>query len=211
MATAAPLGNSANHFLALKITDPKALQNICSLQQEVAKRHPSLEPTLIRPDKFHITVGTLKLTDQEAIRLSRSLRLIKSELVAAHKPRDMFVRLEGIGNFKNTSMHVKVKTESKKDKKFVDFVFDLRQKICDMHYEVTDMDKSKKEFTPHVTFMKLTRGLMGKTGLQMIPPGVVDTRLLHTYFGLQQVEAICLFKMGQQGKPYEELGQLSFV
>ena len=207
-------GNAPNHFLALKITDVGVMGNLQAFQARVGGHIPKLKPALTRMDKMHITCGLLHLKDDaEARALARELAIMRTELMAKYNPGGIFLKIAGSDSFRESEFHMNVVSGSGRTpgkRTFVNFVTDLKKMIAKKGYEVTDMNRP---YQPHVTVIKITRGVSSKIGITDIPQTALQRALqgMDPSFGYQQVNAIHLLQMGPPDKPYKQVGKVTFV
>ena len=63
----------STHFLAIRLTDPELIANLCRVQESIAAHEPILRECCMKPDLFHLTIGMLRLDAPEGLVAARAM------------------------------------------------------------------------------------------------------------------------------------------
>ena len=63
----------STHFLAIRVTDPELVANLCRFQDIIVAHEPILRDCCMKPGHFHLTIGVLILEGPEGLVAARSM------------------------------------------------------------------------------------------------------------------------------------------
>lgn len=193
----AKTSNRVTHFLAVRITAPEVIENVQKFQEKVCEADQALKRACIVPEKLHITLGVMRLeTSEEEELAAKVLKDLEGELALCFSPS---TRL----NFKRIecwqSRVVVSPVEGQEEKESLGKGMRMiLSKLQEVGIEVKD---ERREFTPHLTAMKVQFAMRKKKNKKKISEEVVRP---HQDFqlGCQDVDEIHLCSM--IGKPRED-------
>ena len=91
----------STHFLAIRVTDPEVVANLCRVQESIATHEPILRECCMRPGLFHLTIGMLRLEGPEGLVAARAmmerLRPVVEEKFLNQESAKL--EIDGLGNF----------------------------------------------------------------------------------------------------------------
>ena len=91
----------STHFLAIRVTDPELVANLCRVQESIVAHEPILRECCMRPGLFHLTIGMLRLEGPEGLVAARAmmerLRPVVEEKFLDHESAKL--EIDGLGNF----------------------------------------------------------------------------------------------------------------
>lgn len=104
----------STHFLAIRVTDPEVVANLCRVQESIATHEPILRECCMKTGLFHLTIGMLRLEGPDGLVAARSmmerLRPIVEEMF---RDQDSAVlEIEGLGNFGQRVVYANVRISS---------------------------------------------------------------------------------------------------
>ena len=190
------------HFLALKITDPCLKSSIANFLDKTERQHPRYRKAFTPQGKLHISLACLHLSDQtEIVQAVDEFWKLKDLLTVRHNPADICLKIAGTSSFGERTLYADVKEEGtvqRSRQSFLNMVRTLRRLMSNAGVKVTDIGRP---FVPHVTLIKLTRGFVETSGIAELDPRILELDK-NKVFGMQQVQDICLMKMGGAGDEY---------
>ncbi len=98
----------STHILAIRVTDPELVANLCSVQESIAAHEPILRDCCVKPGFFHITIDTLRLEGPESsvAAIMESLRPVVREMFQDQESAKL--EIVGLGNFEQRVVYAKV-------------------------------------------------------------------------------------------------------
>ena len=91
----------STHFLAIRVTDPELVANLCRVQESIAAHEPILRECCMKPGLFHLTIGMLRLEGPEGLVAARAmmerLRPVVEEKFLNQESAKL--EIDGLGNF----------------------------------------------------------------------------------------------------------------
>ena len=91
----------STHFLAIRVTDPELVGNLCRVQESIATHEPILRDCCMKPGLFHLTIGMLRLEGPEGSVAARAmmerLRPVVEEMFLDQESAKL--EIEGLANF----------------------------------------------------------------------------------------------------------------
>ena len=98
----------STHFLAIRVTDPKLVANLCRVQDTIAAKEPNLHDCCIKPGLFHITIDPLRLEGPERVlgAMMERLRPVVEEMF--QDQASAILEIDGLGNFEQRVVYAKV-------------------------------------------------------------------------------------------------------
>ena len=99
----------STHILAIRVTDPELVANLCSVQESIAAHEPILRDCCcVKPGLFHITIDTLRLEGPESsvAAIMESLRPVVKEMFQDQESAKL--EIVGLGNFEQRVVYAKV-------------------------------------------------------------------------------------------------------
>ena len=101
----------STHFLAIRVTDPEVVANLCRVQESIAAHEPILRECCMKTSLFHLTIGMLRLEGPEGLVAARSmmerLRPIVEEMFRDQDSAAL--EIEGLGNFGQRVVYANVR------------------------------------------------------------------------------------------------------
>ena len=100
----------STHFLAIRVTDPELVANLCRFQDIIVAHEPILRDCCMKPGHFHLTIGVLILEGPEGLVAARSmmerLRPVVEEMFRDQESAAL--EIDGLGNFGQRVVFAKV-------------------------------------------------------------------------------------------------------
>jgi len=184
----------STHFLAVRITDPEVVSNLCLVQESIATHEPILGQCCMRPNLFHLTIGMLRLEGAEGLVAARAmmdrLRPVVEEMFRDKDSATL--EINGLSNFGQRVVYANVLPKS-------DFWFNALVDACKEAVNTAagntmpPMVKSTNsfEFVPHITIAKVSRPVARLRRSRFIPSAAYsDHNQLN--FGRQVVDNLHL-------------------
>ncbi|KAH9493241.1 hypothetical protein Btru_020981 [Bulinus truncatus] len=180
------------HFIALRITDERIVQNLVKIQNQLIRKEPLLTKGLFTKDIFHVTICSLGLDRSDDItKCIQSLDQMKPDLLRCLPQAALVVH--SMSQFYNRAIYAKVRHSDD----FTRFCNLLRDKLIASGIEIRD---EHENFTPHVTIVKVKRPERKLFGNRNIEPSLYS-HVLSTVFGEQAVNGLFLCSMDGQRRP----------
>ena len=145
-----------NYFFGVRISHPNILGNIASFQQEYISENEELFKQLEEPNKSHITLNVLHLTEEQ---IDPCVKLIREKLNTTFTEEERTIKIQGVDKFGSKVVFAKP-TEG------VEFLgklrTDLNTILMEGGFDVREVDR---KYQPHVTMFKTRfRGSRSKKG-----------------------------------------------
>ena len=91
----------STHFLAIRVTDPELVANLCRVQESIAAHEPILRECCMKPSLFHLTIGMLRLEGAEGLVAARAMMerlrpVIEEKFLDQESAK---LEIDGLGNF----------------------------------------------------------------------------------------------------------------
>ena len=98
----------STHILAIRVTDPELVANLCRVQESIAAHEPILRDCCVKPGLFHITINPLRLEGPESsvAAIMESLRPVVKEMFQDQESAKL--EIVGLGNFEQRVVYAKV-------------------------------------------------------------------------------------------------------
>ena len=176
--------NRPSHFICIQVTDEAVRSQVQKVQQNITKYVPQLSDGCHPPTSLHVTLCMLKLRhEQDKVVAKEVMRRCQGQLVSL-LPRCLQLVFEGVGNFRNRLVYVKVREEPALTK-LVEFLMEQLQLAG------IQTPGNHDKFTPHMTIVKLSRPLCRELHTDSINPSSYES-FLDTHFGEQCMKEIFL-------------------
>ena len=179
-----------NHFLAIRVSDPTIHLAVKGFQDTLLKENEKLKPALIPLISLHITIAVMYL-DETAIKIAQeSLEKCKDKISEALKTVNFKLIFSGVGNFRNEVVFAKLQ-----EKEHIECLKTIYNVLM-VEFEESGISFSdKKEYSPHLTLLKLSRkSSLRKKGIKKVEESVYD-EWLDLYFGEEVVKNLYLCSM----------------
>ncbi|KAN0043292.1 hypothetical protein ACTA71_010937 [Dictyostelium dimigraforme] len=177
-----------NYFFGLQVTELLIHNQLKQVQSSIKTSCRYVEKDLISPEKFHITVFVMQLTDEQLPIIKSILmpqvKLLVTEIFGENnKPSSS---LKGIGSFKDRVIWAGINENHDGYSKLLDFRNRLYKLFKDQNINVEDEDR---DWHPHITIAK------GKN-IQRNYPTIKKHMNENLEFGLQNFSKLQLMKIG---------------
>ena len=98
----------STHFLAIRVTDPELVANLCRVQDSIVALDSNLRDCCIKPGLFHITIDQLRLEGPERVlrAMMERLRPVVEEMF--QDQASAILEIDGLGNFGQRVVYAKV-------------------------------------------------------------------------------------------------------
>ena len=94
------------HFLAIRVTDPKLVANLCRVQDSIAALDSNLRDCCTKPGLFHITIDHLEGPERVLRAMMERLRPVVEEMF--EDQASAILDIDGLGNFGQRVVYAKV-------------------------------------------------------------------------------------------------------
>ncbi|XP_030052405.1 A-kinase anchoring protein 7 isoform X2 [Microcaecilia unicolor] len=187
-----------NYFISLPVRNQKILDNIRTLQDTVVQKEHRLSKAMIPQGTFHLTLFVLHLANEEEIALAVcALTETKSLVEELLGGRPLVLSFHGIGEFRNAVVFVRLKGSDPAEATLTM----ITKTMMKLFKEKGILIGENNTFTPHLTFMKLSRSpKLRKQGLKKIDPSLYEDFKNH-YFGDETVTNLDLCAMLKKKQP----------
>jgi len=179
-----------NWFLAFQFDNPDILDKVKNIQNDVIEQEPKLSQACVPVAKSHLSLYVFNTQNVDKV------VEIVSEVVSSHefnddRPNETCIEVDGIGNFRNQVVFAKMTLNPK--------LQELWQNIGAKLVENSIIpENAMKNFTPHMTLMKLSRmdfKKRKKNGIKKMPVELYDDKWQNQYFGCQKINSVQLLSM----------------
>lgn len=187
-----------NYFLALKVDSTTIADNVKRFQESVIDKEPAFKNVMIAVPTLHLTLMVMRLdNDMDIDNAKQALQSLKDKSGDLFTKWSKYISFTGIDTFRNKVIFIGIDHEKQKESISViqEIVRCAHECFSTSGVELTE-DKSKGEFTPHVTVMKMSKNVykMKKKGIK-----IVDEKYYEDFvgfeFGQQQFSNILLCSM----------------
>ena len=97
----------STHILAIRVTDPELVANLCSVQESIAAHEPILRDCCcVKPGLFHITIDHLEGPERVLRAMMERLRPVVEEMF--QDQASAILEIDGLGNFGQSVVYAKV-------------------------------------------------------------------------------------------------------
>ncbi|XP_069463504.1 A-kinase anchoring protein 7 isoform X2 [Ambystoma mexicanum] len=189
---------SPNYFISLPITNPKIVADIEMIQNTVIKKDDRLSRAMVPQGTLHITLFVMHLASEDDVcsainALSESKGAIEEILEGKH----LVLSFEGVADFRNQVIFAKLAGEDTTENNLIVMRETLQRKFKEKGIPV----KEDKGFTPHLTFLKLSRSpKLRKQGLKKVDLKLYEEFSNH-YFGEDSLTSLDLCSMQKKRQP----------
>lgn len=136
---------------------------------------------------FHITIGMLRLPNQEGIR--EAIDLVENAKPLLQKvAMELRLRIKGLGTFGQRVLYAKVLPEPTEEPFWL-FISDLERMIANTSSNV--IVTNKFEFTPHLTLVKVSRPVSRLRRSKYLPSALYE-KYADADFGIQCIDNLQL-------------------
>ncbi|XP_062857866.1 A-kinase anchor protein 7-like isoform X2 [Trichomycterus rosablanca] len=158
-----------NYFVSIPITNQKIKQGVEEVQAEVLQKEPRLSRALIPIGTLHITVLVTHLATQEEINAAAlALEEMQSTLTSLVGGRSLVLPFRGIGHFRQEVAFIQIE-----DGEHLDTLTHIADSVRRAFDEKGIPIADQKAFTPHLTFIKLSRApTLRRKGIKKLDPGL---------------------------------------
>merc|ERR1719500_1891056 len=179
----------STHFLAIRVTDPELVANLCQVQESIAAHEPILRECCMKPGLFHLTIGMLRLEGPDGLVAAQSM-MERLRPVVEEMFRDQdsaALEIDGLGNFGQRVVFANVLPRS-------EFWFSALVDACKGAVNAAGplvRSTNSFEFVPHITIAKVSRPVARLRRSRFIPSAAYTD---HTQlrFGCQVVDNLHL-------------------
>nr|XP_033795066.1 A-kinase anchoring protein 7 isoform X2 [Geotrypetes seraphini] len=187
-----------NYFISLPVRNQKILNSIQTLQDTVVQKEHRLSKAMIPQGSFHLTLFVMHLANAEEIGLAVcALTETKSLVEELLDGRPLVLSFCGIGEFRNAVVFVRLKEGDPAEATLTT----ITKTMMKLFKEKGILIGEKNAFTPHLTFMKLSKSpKLRKQGLKKIDPSLYEDFKNH-YFGDETVTNLDLCSMLKKKQP----------
>ncbi|XP_029450438.1 A-kinase anchoring protein 7 isoform X2 [Rhinatrema bivittatum] len=187
-----------NYFISVPITNQKILDNIQTLQDTVVQKEHRLSKAMVPQGTFHLTLFVMHLSSEEEIALAVcALTETKSLVEELLHGRPMVLSFQGISDFRNAVVFVRL---AEGDPAAATLTM-ITKTMMKLFKEKGILIGANNAFTPHLTFMKLSRSpKLHKQGLKKIDPSLYEDFKNH-YFGDEILNNLDLCSMLKKKQP----------
>ncbi|KAM4693566.1 uncharacterized protein O3C94_004172 [Discoglossus pictus] len=187
----------ANYFVSLPIENPKILSDIQHFQETVLQKDKRLSRAMILKGSFHITLFVMHLATEEEVSLAVSALLeSKGPVEEILQGNALIFSFHGVADFKHEVVFGKMVEDNS-----IATLQEIAETIEKIFKEKGIVAMGYKGFTPHLTFMKLSRApKLRKQGLKKIDPGLYEQFQDHC-FGDETLRCLDLCSMIKKRQP----------
>ena len=175
------------HFICVHVTDELVKSQVGEIQQYITKYTPQLSEGCLPVSALHVTLCMVKLsTEQDEEVAKQVMSSCRSQFISL-LPRCVQLTFEGVDNFRNRLVYVKVKHEPALTK-LVSFLLE--------QFQLAEIKTpgNHDQYTPHMTIVKLTRPLCREMHTNLINPTSYQP-FLDISLGCQTINALSLCSM----------------
>ena len=184
-----PEEERSTHFLAIRITERGIVEQAKLLQDHIVEKEPVLSECCMKSGLFHVTLGMLRLANDEGIREAMEVMEDLGEILREYRAKhpDFRLKIEGMETFGQRVLYGVVKPEPKDV--FWEFISVVANRIATTSPNIVVTNKF--EFTPHLTVLKINRPISRLRNSKYIPGGHYQD-LEGMTFGVQPVNNLQL-------------------
>jgi len=179
----------STHFLAIRVTDPELIANLCRVQESIANHEPILRECCMKPNLFHLTIGMLRLEGPDGLVAARALmerlRPVVEEMFRDRESAAL--EIDGLGNFGQRVVYANVFPKS-------EFWFNALVDACKEAVSAAApavRSTNSFDFVPHITVAKVSRPVARLRRSRFIPSAAY-TEHAQLRFGRQEVNNLHL-------------------
>lgn len=172
------------HFLCIQICDQEVVANIRIVQDHILTVSPQLSEGLVSPTAFHITLCMVRLENDDQISKAKAaLEKMKPHFLLM-LPQNVHLLLNGVDNFKDRLVYVKVAPNAALSK----LVYLLIERLQAAGVKTPG---NHSEYTPHVTIVKMSRPMQKELSVR-IAGQALYSKFQNNIMGRQQLQTIDL-------------------
>ncbi len=176
------------HFLCIHICDEEVVANIRIVQDHILTVSPQLSEGLVSPSAFHITLCMVRLdNDDQITKAKNALEKMKAQFLLL-LPRNVHLLLNGVDNFKDRLVYIKVAPIAALSK-LVGLLIERLQAAG------VRTPGNHSEYTPHVTIVKMSRPMQRELSNVRIAGQALYSKFQDKIMGKQQLKSIDLCSM----------------
>lgn len=184
-----PAKRIPNYFISIQFSDPEIYRSLKEVHKSIMKKNGNCSLAVVPLHSLHMTLAVMRLENEEDMACAKSaLNRCGDELRPKYTDELLELPLQGLGNFRHSVVFAKVHP-GEHVAKLEEIADVVQKKFCE-----EGLVDDKRDFTPHVTVLKLSRvgkKLTKKTGLKKIYPDIYE-EFVDTYFGMQKVHCLQL-------------------
>ena len=153
------------HFVCFRITDDQVKENVSKIQDHITTHTPLLIEGCLPITALHVTLCMVRLENDEQISIAQEvMRSVRSQFIQI-LPRCSQLDFTGVSNFHERLVYVKVAPCPALDT----FVFSLIEKFQEAGLHTPG---NHKEYTAHMTIVKLSRPMQRELHTGVISPAL---------------------------------------
>ncbi|KAL4649100.1 A-kinase anchor protein 7 [Arapaima gigas] len=186
-----------NYFVSIPITNPKITECIKSVQDLVVQKDHRLSRALVSVGSLHITLLVTYLGSEEEVSIAAcAVAQMKPVLQDLLQGRALVLPFAGIGHFRNEVAFAQL-AEGEHEQTLAEITEAVRKAFEEKGILCGD----RKEFKPHLTFMKLSKApRLRSQGVRKLDPGLYADFAEHR-FGDETVSRLDLCSMLKKKGP----------
>ncbi|KAJ8385900.1 hypothetical protein AAFF_G00178620 [Aldrovandia affinis] len=180
-----------NYFVSIPITNPKIKEGIQVVQDLVIQKDHRYSRALIPVGSLHITLLVTYLSNEEEVSMATfAVAQMKQTLLDLLQGRELVLPFSGIGQFRNEVAFAQLA-----EGEHVSTLTEIAEAVRKAFEERGVSSGDSKAFTPHLTFMKLSRApKLRSQGVKKIDPEAYGSFVQHS-FGEETVSRLDLCSM----------------
>ena len=155
-----------NYFIAIRVSNPVIHSGVKIVQDSIVSHDENLKPALIPLATLHLTLLVLHLEDEEKIqKATEVLHQCRTSLEPVLLNSALTLNFAGLDNFRHQVLFVKLCGEER-----IVRLNTVANVVRDTFAKEGIPSTDSREFSPHLTVMKLTRSpKLRKRGIRKIP------------------------------------------
>ncbi len=173
------------HFVCIHVCDQEVVTNIQTVQEHILTVSPQLSEGLVSPTAFHVTLCMVRLENDDHItKAKHALEKMKRQFLLL-LPRSVHLLLNGVDNFKDRLVYIKVAPNAALSK----LVAVLIERLQAAGVKTPG---NHSEYTPHVTIVKMSRPMQRELSNARIAGQASYSKFQDKIMGKQQLQTIDL-------------------
>lgn len=183
-----------NYFIAIRVSNPVIHSGVKIVQDSIVSHDENLKPALIPLATLHLTLLVLHLEDEEKIqKATEVLHQCRTSLEPVLLNSALTLNFAGLDNFRHQVLFVKLCGEER-----IVRLNTVANVVRDTFAKEGIPSTDSREFSPHLTVMKLTRSpKLRKRGIRKIPSESYAT-WTDFDFGEERVSSLHLCSMNKK-------------
>ena len=175
------------HFVCIRITDSNVQSKVSEIQGYITKYTPALAEACLPISALHVTLCMVRLeNDQQVATAQKVMENVRSRFIHV-LPRSSHLTFTGVSDFRQRLVYAKVAPCPALD----NFVFFL---IEQFQAAGLSTPGNHKEYTPHMTLVKLTRPMQRDPHTSIFTPAIYEP-FINIEIGSNRIEAMSICSM----------------